>query len=538
MEGRFALNVPCSSCMILSILCVTTATLYHVIPDDDYYSISNNSFTLHHYLNNANQYFISDNQLQFLPGEYNLTGYIHIENVKNFSLTGSRANGVVNTVITCTGPYGFGVVVINSIDITIANIVIKECNLLDHYGGSLENASLLLQNSWHLSLLNVQLLRVANDEFSSCTFQALNIFGNSVLSNLKTNCLEIYYDAIDDNITNTNVLYINNYQTDFMGSNAYLITVATYDALYDIKVVISKTIFTTSSAIDYQCYEFQGYNTIEIQDCIFTNITELYGFSLVSVNTENCINEYNGNEKYNQVRFIDCSFLNNAFTTEEILLNVYVEIDLKEILYYSGLQIYIKRCTFQHIKNGGLISVEYYKTGKGYGSSPRVVVTDTTFTFITLRESSHVIYMVSVTLLLQRSAINHVNAYNESAIIKTELTLFLFPSSLHFKGYVEMSACTVEKIAIMTEYVYIDEYTVVNFTANDFPVLLGDVYLNDPSEILTPMMLIPCIFQYTSRTGYLDIKFQTGSKLNYSIFFINNNIEKLSYYRYCITHCG
>ena len=522
--------------MILSLLCVTTATLYHVIPDDDHYSISNNSFTLQHYLNNANKYFISNNQLQFLPGHYNLTGNILIEDVKNFSLTGSRVNGMINTVITCTGLYG--VVVINSDDITIANLVIKDCNLLDHYDEPFENASLLLQNSWYVSVLNVQLLHVANDELSLCTFQALNVFGNSVLSNLKANCLEIYYDAVDDNLTSTNMLYIKNYQTDFMGSNVYFITIATKNALYDIRVVISKTIFTKSSAIDYQCYGFQGHSTIKIKDSIFTNITELYGLSLVNVNTENCVNEYKDNKKSNQVRFTNCSFINNVFTTEEILLDINIEIDLKEILHYSELQIYITSCTFHHNRNGGLISIEHYKTGHGYGNCPIVVVTDTTFTYITLRESSYAIYMVSITLILHESVINHVNAYNESAIIKTEITLYLFPSIIYFENYLEMSECMVEETAIITEYVYIDEYTVVNFTANDFLALLENVYPNDPSQILTPLMLIPCIFQYTSKTGYLDTKFQTGIKLNYSILFINNNIKMLSYYRYCITHCG
>ena len=158
--------------MILSLLCVTTATLYHVIPDDDHYSINNNSFTLHHYLNNANKYSTSDNQLQFSPGQYNLTGNILIENVKNFSLTGSRANGVINTVITCTGPYG--VVVINSNDITIANIVIKRCNLLDHYDEIFKNTGLLIQNSWYILVLNVELLHVTNDELSSRTFCQFN----------------------------------------------------------------------------------------------------------------------------------------------------------------------------------------------------------------------------------------------------------------------------------------------------------------------------------------------------------------------------
>ena len=51
-------------------------------------------------------------------------------------------------------------------------------------------------------------------------------------------------------------------------------------------------------------------------------------------------------------------------------------------------------------------------------------------------------------------------------------------------------------------------------------------------------MLLPCVFQCTSASGNLDKKFQSGSKLNYSVLFISNNIGSLSYYDYCIIHCG
>ena len=62
-------------------------------------------------------------------------------------------------------------------------------------------------------------------------------------------------------------------------------------------MVISKTIFTKSLAIDCQCNGFQVYSTIEIQDSIFTNITKLYGLGLVSVSTEICVNEYKDKKK-------------------------------------------------------------------------------------------------------------------------------------------------------------------------------------------------------------------------------------------------
>ena len=139
--------------MILSLLCVANATLYHVIPDDDHYFINNNSFTLHHYLNNANKYFTSDNHLQFSPGQYNPTGNILIENVKNFLLTGSRANEVINTVITCTGPSG--VAVINNDDITIAKYYLNP---------AMSRLSLLLHESkWRTSVNNSDNLRVQWD---------------------------------------------------------------------------------------------------------------------------------------------------------------------------------------------------------------------------------------------------------------------------------------------------------------------------------------------------------------------------------------
>ena len=48
--------------------------------------------------------------------------------------------------------------------------------------------------------------------------------------------------------------------------------------------------------------------------------------------------------------------------------------------------------------------------------------------------------MVSVTLILHESVINR------SAMIKTEITLFFFPNSLHFKDYTEISECSVKDI--------------------------------------------------------------------------------------------
>ena len=535
MEVKPSLVVCCKFYIILSFLYVTTATVYQVLPDGHYPS-DYKGFTLQHYLDNANKYFISHNKLRFLPGEYSLTDNFVIENVKKFTLTGGRTNGMISTTITCTAPYG--VVVINSTDIIIKDIIISECNVLDHYNGELlENASLLLLNSWHISILNVQLLRQVDEDFPPCTLQALNILDNSAFSNIKANCLELYYDAIDDNISSTNTLYINNYQTDYMGTNIYFISITVYDALYDIKIAISETTFINFPAIDFQCYGFQGYTFIIIKDCIFTKMNKLYGSSLANINMNNCMNKYDTKE--NLFEFSNCSFTDSVLKPKEALVDVFIKADSTiPRSFTSRLRVFIISCRFYNIKNGPLISVIYIYDNigdMGYTHFVYVVCEETTFDSITLEKNSYAIYAHRTVLTLISVIFSHVDCDDTSTIISAVVA-----TRLWFRDYIEMLACTAADAAIIAEYMYIVEFTVVNFTANDFAMLTHSEDLGaDPALTLTPMMLLPCIFQYT---GYfrenLDQRFQNGNKLNYAIYFISNNIESLSFYKYSITYCG
>ena len=111
--------------MVASLLHITTSTVYYVMPDNHYHPISDNTHTLQHYLNNTNKYFTSNTQLHFLPGQYYLNNDLIIQGVSNFSLIGNRTNEVINTVINCT--LLAGVVVVDSSNIVIANIIMSEC---------------------------------------------------------------------------------------------------------------------------------------------------------------------------------------------------------------------------------------------------------------------------------------------------------------------------------------------------------------------------------------------------------------------------
>ena len=101
---------------------IATSTVYHVMPDNHYHPISDNTYTLQHYLNNTNKYFTSNTQLHFLPGRYYLNNDLIIQGVSNFSLIGNRTNEVINTVINCTSLADIAVV--GSIVVTLLLLIL------------------------------------------------------------------------------------------------------------------------------------------------------------------------------------------------------------------------------------------------------------------------------------------------------------------------------------------------------------------------------------------------------------------------------
>ena len=100
---------------------VTSAT--YVIPDDySSHHTDANTFSLQHYLNNTNKYFISHNQFHFMQGQHYVDRDLIIEDVDNFTITGPRI-GQCN--IICTSPAS--IVVLNATTIKFLNISLVNC---------------------------------------------------------------------------------------------------------------------------------------------------------------------------------------------------------------------------------------------------------------------------------------------------------------------------------------------------------------------------------------------------------------------------
>ena len=108
---------------------MAVSTTYYVIPDD--YPLRNytnsNTFTLQHYLNNTSKYFVSNNQLHFLPGQHCINNDLVFKEIYSFTLTG---HGINQSVIICS--LSASIVVGNIDRFTMKNILLIDCIILLH----------------------------------------------------------------------------------------------------------------------------------------------------------------------------------------------------------------------------------------------------------------------------------------------------------------------------------------------------------------------------------------------------------------------
>ena len=107
---------------LASLLTVTTATVYNVLPNDnDSFNKSDtrSEESLEHYCN-ISEYFTSHYQLKFMPGQHFLNDDLVIQNLTNFSLIGENCN------IRCTSHAS--IIIFNVTSFTLENISFENCN--------------------------------------------------------------------------------------------------------------------------------------------------------------------------------------------------------------------------------------------------------------------------------------------------------------------------------------------------------------------------------------------------------------------------
>ena len=496
------------------------------MPDNHYHPINDNTYTLQHYLNNTNKYFTSNTQLHFLPGQYCLNNDLIIQGVSNFSLIGNRTNEVINTVINCTSPAG--IVVVNSSNIVITNIVMKECgndyeyftvDIFQNQGEDLKSIFILDSKSTTVTYVHSLWYQ------KLCGLEFVNALDTKI-SNLISNYLLIWHIGNNSLMINeTDSLFIEKFQTYSEIKGLYTIKIEWHNTDFDFITSISNVNFTSKLALHVTCLGCLGNNTVTVKNCHFNDMVKSPNSTMNSLDSykyplyyyddiyrcydKSCdakvvilyFSRLEHHVSEHRVYFSDCTFMNNSRARKLLLVNVENSYNTKIPL------VFVNNGAFYGNKYTQLLLIRC-KNGKIEKQCASVFLKNITIMSNTQCRDD-IIYIYHVMLTVENvKIINNTINYN---IIHAEL------SYVKFTKYNEISnnsaSSTIRALAI-----HICENSTLNFSSNT---------LRNVEEIScffeTGEEMDTCAIQYISERGNLDKEFQMGQKLNYSIIHDNIN---------------
>ena len=266
---------------------ISTATkILYVVPDNSTYATSCKFYscaTLSEYLleNNNTLPVVSNVQYYFLPGEHQLPADVVLQNLQNFSIIGStNISSLPVVLVGCLGSYVISIT--NSYNVTIANVLFKQCNQL-----SLNNkylASLFIDFCYSCTVRKVA--------FTNLGLKGTNLIGISRLTEIVMKsdrqlqslfCQGIsltYWDK-QSYTENRHLLILNQIhisRNKCYNSDAIGIHIVVLNIIEDLTIIIKNSLFYNldhmALSISSRC---SGSNTIIIKNCSFHHNT--YAFS-------------------------------------------------------------------------------------------------------------------------------------------------------------------------------------------------------------------------------------------------------------------
>lgn len=502
------------------------AAIYYVVPDD-HYSTEYNTFSLKHYLSNTSKYFASHSQLLFRPGNYYLNNDIIIRNASHFSFAGSINNGSLSTTITCTSLAG--IVVINSSNIIIANIVMKKCNnhmhfdeIYDAFDGDIDfelnPICLLMINCW-----NITVVYFHSETLDRLVF--LNVFGHSLLKDLMSKEMFIFNTGNDSINKIEHNIEINNLIVPRGIHSNYLISIHQL-TMANINIVIANTVFVNEKALMMYLSDCGEGIVITMQNCRFNNIHRPRSkttFGMVFVKVDDCSHN-------NALNFVNSYFGDNLCSMNEKFLHIELDDSVKTLTESDSLNFTISllNSIFHNFTVGYVLTV--LNSGNFNQLQPLLLVKNTTFSYVS---SKFILRIKQVNVLLE-------GPVKFTCIPRSLIIIYILSEvNITCHKYIEFSNNTVYA-AIQAIYVYIKENTTINMYSNTFDFAVTKSFLTNTviiDNIAYDTEIGLCAFQYVANQGSLDLKFINEIKLNYSILFVQNKAIRLFDARYAISHC-
>ena len=265
---------------------ISTATkILYVLPDNSTYTTSCKFYscaTLSEYFldNNNTLPVVSNVQYYFLPGEHQVPANVVLHNLQNFSIIGSTNKSSLPVVLVgCLRSYVISIT--NSYNVTIANVLFKQCNQL-----SLNNkylVSVFIDFCYSCTVRNVA--------FTNLGFKGTNLIGISRLTEIVMKsdrqlqslfCQGIsltYWDkqsyTENKHLLILNQIYIS--RNKCYNSDAIGIHIVVLNLIEDLMIIIKNSLFYNldhmALSISSRC---SSNNSIIIKNCSFDHNTYVF----------------------------------------------------------------------------------------------------------------------------------------------------------------------------------------------------------------------------------------------------------------------
>ena len=500
--------------ILTTVLCVTSSTVYNVTPDDNINGC-HHCLNLQHYLANVSKHFVSNTQLYFLPGLHHLPTDLIIQNVHNVSLIGSTANGTTqDTVIQCTS--SVGIVMVNITNLTIKNMVIKNCKKHD----SLQAAAVFIKECNFVRLHSVHIYH----ERHVISLLGLNVLGNSYFHEIKCHEMHFYYNETTVKAKNHNILIDSFHATNHFKSE-YGIYLDMSQYSYEITLQVVNTTIQQLRRSSFLCAKSNSsanQNRVFINKCQFhnnsdTTIWYLFYLENVNVNFNDCQIYYNIIPKCQAlVKSICCG--NVTFLNFNLKHNRLYEdkISFKEtalIQITDASNVTIKHCYIYDSKTTVLMLD---------ASDTTVVIENTTFSLIKT-DLKPTLHLKNTYLLLNGPIIFHKNIYNFANVINLDHSIITVHGYIEFSKNYAISIITFFYHRISCSMIKVLDIIIANngiFTY--FIDLAKPISYQGANKYTHPQ----CFFQYFS-TINLDNYINAG---NFTILIKYNRFKNLSYF--------
>ena len=525
------------SCQLVSLLFASqvTSMTYYVKPDKSI-STTNDTFTLYHYIRNAEMYFVSNNELRFLPGMHYLKSNLELRNVSNFTLSGMNSS-----TIKCN-PYK-GVMIVNTTKFTMTNINFIGCG--NHYSdyvrlkyGSTDPVSLVkVANYWAAifidDCLSIKINRInvmVNAGFAGLL--VINAINSSVFTDVKVqiNCM-VCQPNCKDLVSISGIVFYYKLQLRWTSYYRPFIRVSISNFQYRSFGLCSHwsqyamaLLFKRCTTIFFNIYDTTFSNLVnasalyyydnrcknKVNSKLFLMNVKTFnnvGPSLLSMFFINLANDYfkenvfqNSDQQQSSIVFRNCQFTNNIKIGTMILI---VPTRTEKITGY----IEVQHGKFYNNSDVHFITVDS-KVETFWKVTTRIKMKNFTITMNRHHDGMSLISIINGMMIIEGPVVFTKNSY-----FKNILRLYL--SMILVKGRCEFTNNYVRHIisGSIGSYFLITEYTALNMSNNNvYMIAKYEHTFGEKTQVICPI-------QFYSTRGNFD---DNPNAFNCTILLLNN----------------